>query len=234
MDTDDSSTFASLLKEYRVAQRLSQEALAERAGLSRAAINLLERGRRLRPRRDTVSLLARTLKLSPDERARLLAAAAVQCGRAVGATRATTGHPSSLPARLTSFIGREPEIAEVQALLRSKRLVTLTGAGGIGKTSLALAVAARIQTQFSDGVALVDLAALADAELVPHAIAAVLGVREQPSEPILTTLGTALGATERLLVLDNCEHLLLSCARTVEALLQRCPRLQILVTSREP
>jgi transcriptional regulator with XRE-family HTH domain len=227
-------SLASLLKAYRVARHLSQEALAERAGLTREAISLLERGRRLSPRRDTVSLLAKTLKLSPGKRASLLAAAAAQRGRTAIAALAAFSSPSSLPLRLTIFIGREQEIAEIQELLRSKRLLTLTGAGRIGKTSLALAVAAATQGQFVDGTALVELAALTDGELVPHAIATVLGVREQPGEPILTTLFTALGTTQRLLVIDNCEHLLLSCARVAEAMLQACPRLRILVTSREP
>ena len=174
MGTNAEASFASLLKEYRVAQRLSQEALAERAGLSREAINLLERGRRLSPHRDTVSLLAKALKLSADERTCLLVAAA-QAGQTAAATRAASGLASSLPVRLTSFVGREKETAEVQDLLLAKRLVTLTGPGGIGKTSLAREAAAGLQAPFVDGVALVELAALNDGELVPHAIAAIAG-----------------------------------------------------------
>jgi predicted ATPase len=212
---------------------MSQEALAERAGLSREAINLLERGRRLSPHRDTVSLLVKALKLSADERACLLVAAA-QAGQIAVATRVASGPASSLPVRLTSFVGREKETAEVQDLLLAKRLVTFTGPGGIGKTSLAREVAAGLEAAFVDGMALVELAALNDGELVPHAIAAIVGVYEQPGEPLLTTLVRALGTSQRLLVLDNCEHLVEACAQVVEPLLQACPHLRILVTSREP
>jgi transcriptional regulator with XRE-family HTH domain len=228
MATNSHPSFAALLKGYRQARGLTQEALAAAAGLSRDAINLLERGARRSPRHDTVARLARALKLSSDERTRLLGA------RASVPTAREPASPSPLPARLTSFVGREQEIAEVKALLVEKRLATLCGPGGIGKTSLALVVAREAQSRFADGVALVDLAALVDGEMVPHAAAAVLGVRERLSEPILTTLGRTVGTAELLLVLDNCEHLLLGCARVAEALLQACPRLRILATSREP
>ena len=207
-----------------------QEALAERSGLSREAINLLERGRRLSPRHDTVTLLATTLKLSGDARARLLAAAAEARNSAAGVRYA---HSSVLPVRLTSFVGREHELAEIRELVSANRLVTLTGPGGIGKTSLAIEVALALQAQFADGVTLVELSALPDDELVPQSVAAALGVGERHDESILATLRTAVGRTQRLLVLDNCEHVLPSCASIAEALLQACPRLRILVTSRE-
>jgi non-specific serine/threonine protein kinase len=139
-----------------------------------------------------------------------------------------------LPDRLTSFIGRQSEIAEIAELVLTKRLVTLSGPGGIGKTSLALEVALALQPRFRDGVRLVELAALQDGELVAHAIAAVLGVHERSGESILETLRASLSTSHRLLVLDNCEHLVLSCARVAEALLQASPRLTIIATSREP
>jgi transcriptional regulator with XRE-family HTH domain len=162
VDADTPSSFGALLREYRRNRALSQDALAERSGLSREAISLLERGLRTSPRRDTVSLLARSLHLSADERTRLLAAASERRVPAMAATPERSGATSSLPLRLTSFIGREREIDEIRALLRTRRLVTLSGTGGIGKTSLALAVAAEVQDEFSDGVALVDLAASTD------------------------------------------------------------------------
>src|SRR5206468_1807901 len=137
------------------------------------------RGARQSPRRDTVSWLATAMKLSADERARLFMAASTHRRRPVAARRVGSDAASSLPGRLTSFIGRAAEIREIQELLRTKRLLSLTGAGGVGKTSLALAVASGAQALFPDGVTLVELAGVADSELVPRAIAAALGVREQ-------------------------------------------------------
>jgi non-specific serine/threonine protein kinase len=234
MDAQTRSSFGSLLKSYRLARGLSQEALAERSGLSREAISLLERGLRLSPQRDTVGLLVKTLQLSSDERTELLAAMPARRRRAVAATRAEASPPPSLPLRLTSFIGREQEIAGVRELVLSRRLLTLSGPGGIGKTSLAHEAARALTGDFPDGVVLVELAALADGALVPQAIAGALGVREQANEDLLTTLGIVLGPTYRLLVIDNCEHLVDACARVAETLLQTCPRLHLLVTSREP
>ena len=140
----------------------------------------------------------------------------------------------NLPVQLTSFVGRERELAAVQQLLLVERLVTLTGAGGIGKTRLALQAAADLVDQFPDGVWLVDLAPLADPMLVPQAIATAVGVREQPEHPLLQTLEDFLRSRHLLLVLDNCEHLVAACAALADRLLRACPRLRILATSREP
>ena len=140
---------------------------------------------------------------------------------------------NNLPLQLNSFIGREREIGQVKHALSSSRLVTLTGAGGCGKTRLALQVAADVLHTFADGVWLVTYAPLADPELVPQAAASVLGVREQAGEPLSASLTSYLGEKHLLLVLDNCEHLVEACARLAELLLQACPQLQILATSRE-
>jgi non-specific serine/threonine protein kinase len=140
---------------------------------------------------------------------------------------------TSLPAPLTSFIGREREIAEVRRLLAGTRLLSLTGAGGVGKSRLALQVAAAVSGEYAGGARLVELAALADPALVPSTVAAALGVQEEPGRPPLATLSDHLRPRSLLLVLDNCEHLAESCAVLAEALLRDCPRLQILVTSRQ-
>jgi predicted ATPase/DNA-binding SARP family transcriptional activator len=139
----------------------------------------------------------------------------------------------NLPIALTSFIGREREIAEVQQLLTTTHLLTLAGPGGCGKTRLALAVAADVLHAYPDGVWLVELAALADPTLVPQAVAATLGLREAPGQPLTETLAAALKPKQLLLVLDNCEHLVIACARLAETLLRACPQLRILATSRE-
>jgi predicted ATPase/DNA-binding CsgD family transcriptional regulator len=141
--------------------------------------------------------------------------------------------PKNMPLQLSSFVGREHEIAEVKHLLATSRLITLTGAGGCGKTRLALEVATHVLHTFPDGVWLVTYAPLADPALVPQVAASVLGVREQPGQPLSASLTSYLGEKHLLLVLDNCEHLVEACARLTELLLQACPQLQILATSRE-
>jgi non-specific serine/threonine protein kinase len=145
----------------------------------------------------------------------------------------TVGELRPLPARLSSFVGRERELDEVCELLRTTRLLTLTGAGGVGKSSLAIEAARRLAGSYPDGVALVELAALADASLVAHAIARGVGVLEHPSEPLPATLIRALARQRALLVLDNCEHLIDACARIAEELLKGADRLSVLATSRE-
>src|SRR5437899_6473700 len=150
---------------------------------------------------------------------------------AIEAPEAPAGAPP--PAQLTSFIGRERETAAVQELLQSTRLLTLTGAGGSGKTRLALEVASRVGAQYADGVAWVELAPLSNPELVPHHVADALGVRRDGIRSAGDALLEALREWDALLVLDNCEHLVEACARLAEALLRGCPRLRILATSRE-
>ena len=141
--------------------------------------------------------------------------------------------PHNLPLQLTSFVGRERELGEVAGILAAHRLVTLTGVGGTGKTRLALQVAAEALPAYPDGAWLVELAALRDPGLVPPAVAAPVGVREEGGRALLATLADALRAKRLLLVLDNCEHLLDACAALADALLRACPHLTLLATSRE-
>jgi predicted ATPase/DNA-binding CsgD family transcriptional regulator len=145
--------------------------------------------------------------------------------------------PNNLPLQLTRFIGREREVAEVERLLTDassqSRLLTLIGAGGCGKTRLALRVAENVLTSHPDGVWLVDFAPLADPALVPQAVAGVLGVQEPVGHSLVDAIAEHLRSESVLLILDNCEHLVAACALIAEALLRSCPRLQILATSRE-
>jgi predicted ATPase/DNA-binding CsgD family transcriptional regulator len=138
-----------------------------------------------------------------------------------------------LPVQLTSFVGREREVAEVEGLLVDHRLLTLTGPGGSGKTRLALAVAFEVVGSFENGVWFVELAPLTDPNLVPQAVANAVGAREAPGRPLDETLFEHLRDKELLLILDNCEHLVEACAKLADALLRSCPRMRILATSRE-
>jgi len=141
--------------------------------------------------------------------------------------------PGNLPTPLSTFIGREREIAEVKQLFTSHRLVTLTGAGGSGKTRLSLKVAGELWNEFEHGIWLVELASLFNPALIPQAIASTLNIHEQSGQPLMDILVDYLAARDSLLILDNCEHLVTACAQVAEALLRKGPNLKILATSRE-
>lgn len=141
------------------------------------------------------------------------------------------GH--NLPAPRTSFVGRHKEMAEVKRALAMTRLLTLTGAGGSGKTRLALEVSRDLVGAYPDGVWLVQLAGLSEGALVPQALAGVLRITERPGQPVTDTLAETLTGKDMLLVLDNCEHLVGAAARLVDALLDSCPGLRVMATSRE-
>ena len=142
--------------------------------------------------------------------------------------------PTNLPAPMTSFLGREEELAELGRLLEEVRLLTITGPGGAGKTRLAVELALRAMSDHPDGVWLVDLAAVRDPTLVAHAVARAAGAREERGRPILDTLRALLEPRRVLLVVDNCEHLVEAAAGTVAELLAACPGLRVIATSREP
>ena len=141
---------------------------------------------------------------------------------------------SNLPALLTSFVGRERELVEIKRLLPGKRLLTLVGVGGIGKTRLALQVAAEVMDAYRDGVWVVELGSITDRFLVPTTVAQVLGVQERMGTPLTQTLCNYLKSRQLLLILDNCEHLLDACARLTDAILCGAAEPTILATSREP
>ncbi len=149
------------------------------------------------------------------------------------ALRALDASPGNLRAATTSFIGRECEVAELHAAVKAHRLVTLTGVGGVGKTRLALEVAARLADEFPDGVWFFELAAVTDPAAVPDAVAAVLGITQQPGKTVTESVASALEGRSRLLVFDNCEHVVDSVADLVEAILAASATVTILATSRE-
>jgi len=265
------------LRQLRLAAGLTQDALAERAGLSRRGVQDAERGL-IRPQRETVQRLAGALRLTDEQRRQLLEIAQpkprtrlerslhlLPRAEADQGDAATLRH--NLPVQLTSFVGRDQELAALTRLFdpraSSCRLVTLTGPGGCGKTRLGLEVAARFiapapgrppkpgrarrgdlplppkgtdgrASPYPGGVWLVELGPLSNPATVSQAVAWVLGVREWGSRPLFDALLEALRASGMLLILDTCEHLLDACAGLVTSLLQGCPALRILATSREP
>jgi len=149
------------------------------------------------------------------------------------ALRSLSAFAHNLPVQLSSFVGREREMAEVKRLLGTTRLLTLTGTGGAGKTRLALQVGADLLDEYPDGVWLVELGALSEPSLVPQAALSALGLREEPQRALVDALVDSLRPKRLLLILDNCEHLVDACAGLAESLLRACPKLCILATSRE-
>ncbi|HVS55905.1 MAG TPA: AAA family ATPase, partial [Casimicrobiaceae bacterium] len=150
------------------------------------------------------------------------------------ALRSLETTPNNLPQQVTSFVGREEDIAKVRQLLLTARLLTLLGPGGIGKTRLSLQSAADMLDGFRDGAWLVELASQTDPGLVPQIVAQALGVREESSVPLMATLGAHLKSRQLLLILDNCEHLVAACAELADKLLRAARDLHIVATSREP
>jgi predicted ATPase/class 3 adenylate cyclase len=142
--------------------------------------------------------------------------------------------PNNLPVQPTSFIGRDRELAEVRALIESAPLVTVTGAGGSGKTRLSVQVAAELLDGSGDGVWLVELATVTDEDAVVPAIASALGIARRRGRSLVETLLDALAPQNVLILLDNCEHLIDACAKIADAILRNCPRAHLLATSREP
>lgn len=231
-------SFGDQLRRYRELAGLTQEELAEKAGLTAKAIGALERGERQRPYPATMHALAHALGLNEADYAALLAARhprAPEASSPAPSLPASATIPATIPAQLTPLIGREAEIATVGQLLQRAgvRLLTLTGPGGVGKTSLALELAATLANQFADGVLFVALAPLADPALVIPTIARTLGLAEGGGQAPNDLLRSYLQAKQLLLVLDNFEHLLPAAAEVAD-LLEWCPQLTLLVTSRAP
>jgi|HubBroStandDraft_4_1064222.scaffolds.fasta_scaffold00715_5 predicted ATPase/DNA-binding XRE family transcriptional regulator len=238
--------FGTLLRQFRLDAGMTQQQLAERAKLSVEAIGALERGARTRPYRQTIVLLARALQLSPEREALLEGAIAVAHSprrrRRIEAlqpsllrivrrdTLATRRH--NLPQPVTSFVARQDEIRELTALLGEHRLLTIVGAGGVGKTRIAVQLGSELLEACPDGVWLIDLAPLADQALVASAVLTALYLP--------ATAGSALGVltaylkTRRLvLIMDNCEHVAAGASEVATSIAQACSEVRVLSTSRE-
>ena len=220
-------SFGDVLRDLRAARSLTQEELAERAGITVKAVSALERGERRRPYPHTVRSLVEALGLDEKERDRLVGAVP---GRTTAGRAAT-----ALPVPQGPVLGRDAEIEALAGLVTGggARLVTLTGPGGVGKTTLAFMVAGRVTAGFPGGVTLVDLAATTDAGAVLPAVATALGVPEGDYGRTPAGLAPHLEQRRLLLVLDNLEQVL-DCAAELAELVTRCPDVVVLATSRAP
>jgi predicted ATPase len=205
--------------------------------MSANGIGALERGYRRTPQRETLALLATALALNEPQRQAFEAAATRRLKSRQRLGSVTIGpwpEPASiLPLALTSFVGRQTEVDEIASLVRAHRLVTLTGAGGIGKTQTALQTAAEFSRAPNAAVAFVGLAIVDDGSFVAAAIAGALGVQPVPRHPLIETLIAYLNNKTLLLILDNCEQVVSDVALIAETLLLKCPQIRILATGRE-
>jgi len=229
--TSEQTQFGTLLKRYRTAAGLTQEALAARAQLSTRAVSDLERGINRIPRHDTLELLMAALNVTATQRALLLSTVRPEMTAPAPRTRSLS--PPPLPP--TALIGREQEMARALTFLQRDgvRLLTLTGPSGVGKTRLGIQLAQELDERFEDGVVFVALAPLRDPSLLPVTLAQALGLREQTSGSISEQVQAYLQEQHPLLVLDNFEQIQ-QAAPFIADLLAHCPRLQVLVTSRAP
>jgi predicted ATPase/DNA-binding XRE family transcriptional regulator len=220
--------FGDHVRLHRRGAGMTQEELAERAGLSVRNIRGIEAGAHHVPRQETLGLLAEALMFEPAQRIELERLARSLRPRPPQQPR------SNLPIQSTAFIGRRQELRDVEAMLDGNRLVTLVGVGGVGKTRLAMQIAELLGNRFPDGAWISELAAIAESSLVAEAIALSLGLRGNETMPLEPALHEFLRERSLLLVLDNCEHLVAACANLCAALMGASPKLCILATSREP
>src|SRR6266851_682641 len=229
--SSEQTQFGTLLKRYRTAAGLTQEALAARAQLSARTVADLERGISHTPRHETLALLLEALSLTAQQRALLLAIARPEM--AEPAPRARSLSPPPLPP--TALIGREQEMIRAMTFLQRDgvRLLTLTGPSGVGKTRLGIQLAQDLGERFKDRVVFVALAPLRDPSLLPAMLAQALGLRESSEGQISEQVQAYVQEKQLLLVLDNFEQIR-QAAPFIADLLATCPRLQVLITSRAP
>ncbi|MCL4541564.1 MAG: tetratricopeptide repeat protein [Chloroflexi bacterium] len=233
--TDASESFGEVLRRYRLEAGLTQEQLAEGAEMSVRGLQKLERGQ-TRPYRETLERLIQALRLEEDEAAYLRLLGRPQPRRTDEPDAEIMPDTSvhNLPRLLTDLIGRTQELADLERLLSSVRLITITGPAGIGKTHFTIYAAWQHLARYRDGVWWIDLAAITTPTSVAQAIASALQITEQPPYPVEETLYRSLRDDQALLCLDGCDRVIIPTAHIVDHLLRSCPGICILATSREP
>ena len=227
---DQTRSFGQWLRHRRREIDLTQEELSRRVGCAPITIRKMEADQ-MRPSKQLAELLVEQLGIPTKEREDYIRFAR---GGELNEFVTTTVPLDNLPHPISRFIGRERQIEEIHRLIHGSRLVTLTGAGGCGKSRLAIEAAGQMLDLFPDGVWFMAFAPLFDPVQVQRTIALVLSVFEDPNRPLIETLCARLCSKHLLLVFDNCEHLIAECAQVADTLLRACLQLSILATSREP
>jgi predicted ATPase/DNA-binding XRE family transcriptional regulator len=225
-------SFEVWLRKQRRALDLTRQAFADQVGCAEVTLRRIEAGT-LKPSKALASIILEKLAVPESERSQWIAFARGVSGFPSQSPTPSNKLNSNFPAQLTTFIGREKEQDDVIKLIAKHRLVSLTGSGGVGKTRLSLKVGEQVLGDYPDGVWMVELAPILDPVLVPRTTAIAIGLRDEPQRPVIDMLSDFLREKIILIILDNCEHLLDSCAQFADALLKRCPDLKILATSRE-
>jgi predicted ATPase/DNA-binding XRE family transcriptional regulator len=225
--TPSASRFGDLLREFRVRAGFSQSDLAEKANISEAAVGALERGVRKAPHRSTAALLAKALTLTAQE------SDALESARVAARKTSVESFAHNIEPERTSFVGRGADVAQIRKLLQRSRLVTVTGSGGVGKTRAALEVARHVLGDPWDEVWFVDLSPLLDGGSIAAKIASTIEPRLTERADSIASLASAMERRRMVLIFDNCEHLIESAAEAADLILERCPHISILATSRE-
>jgi transcriptional regulator with XRE-family HTH domain len=232
-------SFGDWLKHRRLGLGLTQDQLALQINCSTSALRKFESEER-RPSAVTIKQLADIFNIPPEERKSFLRFARGDWQASEGCDTdhapwrlSSIVQQSNLPSLFTSFIGREKEQREVISLLKKNRMVTLAGAGGMGKTRLAIQVGHQLLHAYPNGVWFIPLDSLSDPLRVTQIVASIFGIQEGHDRQVIETLINVLREKTSLLILDNCEHLLDSCTTLIKSLLTHCPNLRILTTSRE-
>jgi len=225
--------FGEWLRKQRRAMDLSRQQLADQAGCAEITLRRIEGGT-LKPSKELAAILLEKVGIPMDELDLWVKFARGLSGVPSQETQTAEKQiKTNLPSALTSFIEREKELADISGLLSKHRLVTLVGAGGVGKTRLSIKVGESQKMNFSDGVWMVELAPLDKPKLIPQSIASILGIPISTPQPVIETIVNFLRAKTALFIFDNCEHLLDDVAQLSDNLLRQCPHVKILATSRE-